>query len=198
MTARNPLVLAGAGLTAVFLAFLIGVMVWVGAANARPGPFHAQFSLVDDKGNPVDQSLFKGSPSLVYFGYTHCPEVCPTTLFEVSGYLNALGPGGKPLKAYFFSIDPERDTPDVMHGYVTAFTDRITGITGKPDEMQKVIDGWMIHESKLPSEDGDYHMSHTTSLLLVGADGRLKGLLPYGADQDEAIAKIRELLLKRT
>lgn len=198
MTARNPFVLAGAGLTAFFLALLVGVMVWVGTANARPGPFHALFSLVDDQGNPVDQTLFKGSPSLVYFGYTHCPEVCPTTLYEVAGYLNALGSDGKPLKAYFFSIDPERDTPEVMHGYVTAFTDRITGITGKPDEMQKVVDGWVIHASKLPSEDGDYHMSHTTSLLLVGGDGRLKGLLPYEADQAEAIAKIREVLLKHT
>lgn len=197
MTARNPFILAGAGLTTIFVALLVGVMIWVRAADARPGPFHAKFSLVDDKGEPVDQALFKGSPSLVYFGYTHCPEVCPTTLYEVAGYLNALGPEGKSLKAFFFSIDPERDTPDVMHGYVTAFTDRITGITGKPDEMQKVIDGWIIHAAKLPSEDGDYHMSHTTSLLLVGADGRLKGLLPYGADQADALRKIREFLLKR-
>lgn len=198
MTARNPFILAGAGLTTIFMALLIGVMIWVHAADARPGPFQVTFSLVNDKGGPVDQTLFKGSPSLVYFGYTHCPEVCPTTLYEVAGYLNALGPEGKPLKAFFFSIDPERDTPDVMHGYVTAFTDRITGITGKPDEMQKVIDGWIIHAAKLPSEDGDYHMSHTTSLLLVGADGRLKGLLPYGADQADALQKIRDLLLKHT
>ncbi len=84
-----------------------------------------------------------------------------------------------------------------MRSYVTAFTDRITGITGTEAEMKKVIDGWMIHASKLPSSDGDYHMSHTTSLLLIGADGRLKGMMPYGINEDEALKKIRASLLRQ-
>lgn len=195
MTDRNPFVPVAAGIAAVFGAILIAVIVWVALDSPRTGPFNAAFSLVDDEGRPVDQSLFKGGPSLVYFGYTHCPEVCPTTLYEVAGYLKALWPEGAPLKALFFTVDPERDTPEIMHGYVTAFTDRIRGITGSPDEMKKVVEGWFIHAAKLPSEDGDYHMSHTTSLLLIGADGRLKGLIPYGAPQDEALAAIRSALL---
>lgn len=195
MTARNPLVLGALCLAAVFVLVLGGVLSWVAADTSRTGPFDIRFSLVDDRGQPVDQTLFKGRPSLVYFGYTHCPEVCPTTLFEVSGYLKALGQEGSDLNAYFFSIDPERDTPDVMHGFVNAFTDRIKGVTGSPEEMQKVVDGWRVHASKLPSDDGDYHMSHTTSLLLIGADGRLKGLLPYGADPKEAVEHIRSTLL---
>lgn len=195
MTARNPFVLISAVVGMIFGAILVGVIAWVAMDSPRPGPFNAKFSLIDDKGERVDQSLFKGSPSLVYFGYTHCPEVCPTTLFEVAGYLRDLGQEGSALKTYFFSVDPERDTPEVMHGYVTAFTDRIRGITGRPEEMQKVIDGWMIHAAKLPSEDGDYHMSHTMSLLLIGADGRLKGLLPYGAERDRALDQIRRTLL---
>ncbi|GAA4158928.1 SCO family protein [Shinella granuli] len=192
---RNLLAVAGLAVAGVFVTLLVGVMIWVAADSPRPGPFRAQFTLVDDRGEPVGPSIFHGSPALVYFGYTHCPEVCPTTLYEVADWLKTLGPEGEDLKAYFFSIDPERDTPEVMHGYVTAFTDRITGITGRPEEMKKVVDGWMIHASKLPSEDGDYHMSHTVSLLLVGADGRLKGMIPYGLDKQEAITKIRELLL---
>ena len=195
MTFRNPFVLAGAGLVAVFAAFLFGVMVWVAADERRPGTFAATFSLVDDRGRPVDQALFKGSPSIVYFGYTHCPEVCPTTLFEMALWLKQLGPEADRIKGYFFTIDPERDTQEVMHAYVTAITDRITGVTGRADEMKKVVDGWMVHASKLPSEDGNYHMSHTTSLLLIGADGRLKGLLPYGMAHDEALEKIRSTLL---
>ncbi|MCO5154466.1 MULTISPECIES: SCO family protein [unclassified Shinella] len=195
MTPRNPFVLIFASIGTIFGAVLVGVIVWVAMNSPRPGPFDVKFSLVDDKGEQVDQGLFKGSPSLVYFGYTNCPEVCPTTLFEVAGYLKDLGPEGSGLKTYFFSVDPERDTPEVMHGYVTAFTDRIRGITGRPDEMQKVIEGWMIYAAKLPSEDGDYHMSHTMSLLLIGADGRLKGLLPYGAERDRALEQIRKTLL---
>lgn len=193
---RNPLAILALSFAGLFVTCLIGVMIWVSHDSQRPGPFRANFTLEDDRGNPVGPSIFHGSTALIYFGYTHCPEVCPTTLFEVADWLKTLGPEGKGLKAYFFSIDPERDTPDVMHGYVTAFTDRITGITGKPEEMKKVIDGWMIHASKLPSEDGDYHMSHTVSLLLVGADGRLKGMIPYGLDKEEALTRIRDLLLK--
>jgi protein SCO1/2 len=195
MTQRNPARLVFAGFSMIFVTVLIGVMVWVGVDDRRLGPLDTKFSLVDDLGKQVDQSVFKGSPSIVYFGYTRCPEVCPTTLFEVAGYLKELGADGQPLKAYFFSVDPERDTPEVMHGYVTAFTDRITGVTGTPEEMQKVIDGWIVYAARQPSEDGDYHMSHTMSLFLVGADGRLKGLLPYGADQEEALKKIRSTLL---
>lgn len=198
MTKRvSPFMLLGGGVAAVFVAALVGVMTWVAQDTPRANPFNARFSLVDDQGNPVDQSLFKGAPSIVYFGYTHCPEVCPTTLFEVADWLKELGPDGKSLRAYFFTIDPARDTPDVMRSYVTAFTDRITGITGTEAEMKKVIDGWMIHASKLPSSDGDYHMSHTTSLLLIGADGRLKGMMPYGINEDEALKKIRASLLRQ-
>ena len=121
MTIRNPAVLAFAAFSVIFMAMLAAVVAWVGFDAARSGRFDATFSLVDDRGNPVDQSLFKGSPSLVYFGYTHCPEACPTTLFEVAGYLTELGAEGSALKSYFFSVDPERDTPDIMHAYVTAF-----------------------------------------------------------------------------
>lgn len=193
----NPFILLGGGAASILLASLIGIMIWVAIDTPRSAPFDAKFTLVDDRGNTVDQDIFKGSPSLVYFGYTHCPEVCPTTLLDVAGWLKELGPEGAGLKAYFFSIDPERDTPEVMHSYVTAITDRITGITGREEEMQKVTRGWMIHATKLPGNDADYHMSHTTSLMLIGADGRLKGMLPYGASTHEALQKIRVSLLRK-
>lgn len=192
---RNPLALAGICLAGIFVTILISIMVAVAADDPRPGRFRTSFHLVDHTGKPVDQSLFQGSPSLVYFGYTNCPEACPTTLFEMADWLRTLGPEGAPLKAYFFSIDPERDTPAVMKGYVEAFTDRITGITGDPAEMKKVADGWMIHAQKEASPGGDYHMSHTLSLMLIGADGRLKGMIPYGMDRDAAIERIRSALL---
>ncbi len=194
MKARTLAITALSAGGALFLA-LIGVMIWVYADEPRTGRFDASFSLIDDRGNAVDQSIFRGRPALVYFGYTNCPEVCPTTMYEVVDWMNALGDQGKSLNALFFSIDPERDTQEVMHNYVTAFSSRIRGITGSPDEMKKVADGWFIHAAKEASEDGDYHMSHTVSLLLIGADGRLKGLIPYGADREDAIAKIRHLLL---
>lgn len=193
----RPRTLAITALTAsaLFVGALIAVMVSIYTEEPRTRPFETSFSLIDDQGRPVDKSIFKGHPALVYFGYTHCPEACPTTLYEMADWMNALGDKGQALKAYFFSVDPERDTQPVMHDYVGAFSSRITGITGLPEEMKKVSDGWFIHAEKEPSDTGDYHMSHTVALLLIGADGRLKGLIPYGTDRDEALAKIRRFLL---
>lgn len=181
--------------SSVFVLALVGVMIWMSKDAPRHGVFGAAFSLVDDQGEEIDQTVFKGHPSLVYFGYTHCPEVCPTTLYEVAGYPKTLGQEGQPLKTYLFSVDPERDTPDIMKGYVTAFSDRITGVTGKPEEMAKVISGWKAFAQKRPNPSGGYSMSHTMDLFLIGADGRLKGLIPYGADQEEAVDKIHRTLL---
>ena len=192
---QKSLAITGLAASAAFVGALVALMASLYLSEPRTGPFDRQFSLVDDRGNAVDQSIFRGHPALVYFGYTHCPEACPTTLYEVADWLGTLGDQGRALKAYFFSIDPERDTQEVMHDYVTAFSSRIMGITGTPEEMRKVSDGWFIHAAKLPSEDGNYHMSHTVSLLMIGADGRLKGLIPYGTDRDEALAKIRDVLL---
>lgn len=180
---------------AAFASVLVAIMISVSMDTPAAAPFDANFSLIDDRGRPVDKTAFKGHPSLVYFGYTHCPEACPTTLFEVADWLNALGDQGADLRAYFFSIDPERDTQAVMHDYVTAFSPRIIGVTGKPDEMKKVSQGWFIHAERQPGNAADYHMSHTVSLMMIGADGRLKGILPYGTDRNEALSRIREALL---
>lgn len=192
---HNPAIPVFAAMAALFMAVLVTVIVWVSLDSPRSGPFDATFHLVDDRGQPVDQSVFRRGPALVYFGYTHCPEVCPTTLFEVADWLKTMGDEGKALHAYFFTIDPERDTQDVMHAYVTSFSDRITGITGDPAEMEKVSRGWMIHAARMPGDDPNYHMSHTTSLLLISKEGRLKGLVPYGMSKDEAIERIKDSLL---
>ncbi|MBO9100490.1 MULTISPECIES: SCO family protein [unclassified Rhizobium] len=193
----RTLLLSASIAAGMFVSCLVGSLVWLYASEPRSGPFDASFSLSDDRGRPVDKSVFHGRPALVYFGYTNCPEVCPTMLLEVTDWLQTFGPEGKDLAAYFFSVDPERDTPAIMHDYVSAFGDRIVGVTGRPEEMRKVMDGWMIRAEKVPSEDGNYHMSHTITLLMIGADGRLKGLIPYGTDREAAISKIRAVLLKK-
>jgi protein SCO1/2 len=195
MTMKNPFMLIATTICAAFFCVLVGILFFTFKDEPRNSKFGTAFSLVNDKGETVDQSIFKGNPSLVYFGYTHCPEVCPTTLFEVAGYLNQLGEEGAPIKSYLFTVDPERDTPEIMNGSVTAFSDRITGVTGTPEEMKRVIAGWKAFAEKVPNKSGGYSMSHTMDLFLIGADGRLKGLIPYGADSDDAVEKIRSRLL---
>ncbi|MGN8023558.1 SCO family protein [Phyllobacterium sp. 22229] len=160
----------------------------------EPVKLGVPFSLIDQNGAPITEAAFQGHPTALFFGFTHCPEVCPTTLFEMAGWLKALGDEGKDLRVFFISVDPERDTPEVMKGYTAAFTDRITGITGDPKEMEKVIKGWKIYARKVPTENGDYTMDHTASVMLLDRDARLKSTIDYKETTDVALKKLRLLL----
>jgi protein SCO1/2 len=153
----------------------------------------ADFTLVDHDGEPITQAAFEGRPTLLYFGFTRCPEVCPTTLYEMAGWLDALGDEGRDLQAFFVTVDPERDTPEIMKGYSEAFTDRVIGITGDPDEIARLVAGWHVYAAKIPTEDGDYTMDHTASVFLVDKHGVFKGTISYGEDAETAIAKLRLL-----
>ncbi|KXF78945.1 hypothetical protein ATN84_04095 [Paramesorhizobium deserti] len=154
----------------------------------------APFNLVDQDGRPITEKAFEGHPSALFFGFTHCPDVCPTTLYELAGWLNQLGDEGKDLKAFFISVDPERDTPDVMKAYAGNFTDRITGITGDPAEVAKLILGWKVYARKVPLDDGGYTMDHTASVFLLDRNGRLKGTIAYGENPDTALQKLKRLV----
>jgi protein SCO1/2 len=156
-------------------------------------PFGAPFTLVDDTGAPVTEAAFRGHPSAVFFGFTHCPEVCPTTLFEMAGWLKTLGADGKNLHAYFVSIDPERDTPDVMKTYVGSFSDRIVGISGEPDKVHAMAKSFGIYWKKVDTGDGDYTMDHTASVLLLHGNGDFAGTIAYGENPDIALAKLKKL-----
>ncbi len=154
----------------------------------------APFNLIDQNGAPITEAAFKGHPTALFFGFTHCPEICPTTLFELSGWLNTLGDEGKDLRVFFISVDPERDTPQVMKGYTAAFTDRITGITGNPEEVAKLVKSWRIYAKKVPTADGDYTMDHTASIMLLDRDSRLKSTIDYKEDSAVALKKLKLLV----
>lgn len=151
------------------------------------------FNLVDHNNNPITEAVFEDKPSAVFFGFTHCPEVCPTTLYELSGWLDELGEDGQNINAFFFSVDPERDRPKVMKSYVENFTDRIIGVTGDPIEMASLAKAWHVYWSKVPLEDGDYTMDHTASIFLVDAQGNFKGTIAFRESGEVAVQKLRNL-----
>ncbi|GLQ54408.1 SCO family protein [Devosia nitrariae] len=155
------------------------------------------YTLVDHDGLSVTQATFaSGKPSLVFFGFTHCPEVCPTTLYEMATWLEALGPEGNDLNAFFVTVDPERDTPEMLKAYVTAPTDRVTGVTGEKAEIDKIVSAWHVHAERVALENGDYTMDHTASVFLVGPQGEFQGTIAYREASDTALGKIRNLLAK--
>lgn len=159
-------------------------------------PFGAPFTLVDQRGQPITEAPFRGHPSVVFFGFTHCPEVCPTTLFEMNAWLDNLGDEGKSIQAYFVSIDPERDTPEVMNTYISNLSDRILGITGEPEQVYAMAKSFGIFWKKVDTGDGDYTMDHTASVLLLDRKGDFAGTIAYGESADAAIAKLKRLAEK--
>ena len=154
------------------------------------------YALVDQRGEPVDQTMFQGHPSALFFGFTHCPEVCPTTMAEMSAWFEQLGDEGKDLQAYFVTIDPERDTPAILGDYVSWVSDRITGVTGTPEEIAKIAKAWGVYYAKVPLEDGDYTMDHTASVFLLDDKGQFQGTIAYREDGAVALQKLRNLLAK--
>jgi protein SCO1/2 len=155
--------------------------------------FGGQFTLVDQNGDQITEQAFRGQPTAVFFGFTHCPEVCPTTLFEMNGWLETLGEEGRDIDAYFVSIDPERDTPEVLGDYVSNVSDRIVGITGDPEKVAEMAKSFGIYVRKVELEGGDYTMDHTASVLLLNDQGDFWGTIAYGENPDTAIEKLKRL-----
>jgi protein SCO1 len=129
------------------------------------------FTLTAQDGRQMSDADFRGHPFLVFFGFTHCPDVCPTSLFEISQVFKELGPD-KNIKALFITVDPERDTPPVMKEYVSSFDPRILGLTGSPEAVAAVEKAYRVYSRKVPSRDGEYSMDHTAIIYLMDKEGR--------------------------
>lgn len=160
------------------------------AATSIGGPF----TLTDQNGNTVTEAALKGHPSAIFFGYTFCPDVCPTTLFEMTGWLEKLGPDADKLGVYFVSVDPERDTQEMLAEYLTAFDPRIVGLTGSDAAVAEIIKGYRVFSRKVPLDDGGYLMDHTATIYLLDANGDFTGTIAYDEDPETALKKLRRLV----
>ena len=136
------------------------------------------FSLTNHRGERVTQEDFKGRPTLVYFGFTYCPDVCPSTLVSIANAYRALPEGVEPPQTLLITVDPERDTPDALATYVSsnAFPDNLVGLTGTPEEIQAVADEFFVGYERIdtPESLADYTMDHTSLLYLMDEDWQLK------------------------
>jgi protein SCO1/2 len=166
----------------VLAAFLSGLVLFFGAilfitgrapspigpaVAAVGGPFH----LEDQNGHAVTDEDMKGKPFLVFFGFTHCPDICPTTLFDMSQLMRALGLDAERTGALFITVDPERDTPAVMKDYLSNFDPHLRGLTGDQASINAAIKAYRVYAKKVPLENGDYTMDHTAVVYLMDKDG---------------------------
>ncbi|MBL4598366.1 MAG: SCO family protein [Rhizobiaceae bacterium] len=152
------------------------------------------FNLIRTDGSPITQDDLKGKPHAIFFGFTNCPEVCPTTLFEVSGWLKQMGDDADKLVFYFFTVDPERDTKEVLSEYVGAFDPRIIGVTGTPENMTQATTAYRVYVRKVPEEGDEYTVDHGASIYLMKADGSFSGTIAYGESGDSALQKLKNLV----
>jgi protein SCO1/2 len=159
-------------------------------ASAVGGPFR----LVDQNGRPRTEEDLKGHPFLVFFGFTHCPDVCPTTLFEVSEVLRNLGPDAGGARALFITVDPERDTPEKLKDYLSSFDPHLIGLTGAPAAIERVLKGYRVYYRKVPAEGGGYTMDHTALVYLMDKQGRFVAPFNLKRRAEEAAADLRRHL----
>lgn len=184
------------------VAFLIGLGV-LGAAlmltiapprQASPSAVGGPFALVDQNGRTVTERDMAGRPYLVFFGFTHCPDVCPTTLFQLSELLKALGPRADDLRVLFISVDPERDTPASLKEYLSGFDPRITGLTGDQAAVDAAVRTFRAFARKVPTKDGDYTMEHSAYVYLMDGTHRLVGTVNLNRPPEDAARDLAKQL----
>jgi protein SCO1/2 len=153
------------------------------------------FELTDTDGNRFSSASLAGKPYAIFFGFTNCPDICPTTLLEMTNHLKALGANADGLNVLFVSVDPERDTPEHLKLYLSAFDPRIIGLTGTNDEVAKVAKSYRVFYEKVPSKDGtDYTMNHTASVYLMDKTGNLVSTLSFQEPEESRQKKLENLL----
>jgi protein SCO1/2 len=148
-------------------------------------PIGGPFELIDHTGARRTDADYHGKLALIYFGYTYCPDVCPTDLQAMASALDLLGDGGRAVQPLFITIDPERDTPEHLAGYVPLFHPRLVGLTGDADAIRRAARAYKVHYAKvvLP-ELADYAMDHSAFIYLVNADGEYLGFFPPGTSPE--------------
>jgi protein SCO1/2 len=191
----RPLVVVAAFASSLVVAlvvvlWLLGGLRGVTAPSAVGGPFR----LTDQAGQTVTENNLQGKPTLIFFGFTHCPDVCPTSLFEISEVLRAMGGDADRVNAYFISVDPERDTAAAMKDYLSSFDPHLKGLTGDPDAVAKAITGFRVYAKKVPLKDGDYTMDHTALIYLMDRDGKFVAPFNLKRTPEAAAADLKRYL----
>lgn len=197
MSARRSRFALMAAVFALGLVVCLGLVVLLtrglggpeGTAGAAVG---GSYRLTDQNGAPFSDDQLRGRPYLMFFGFTHCPDVCPTSLWEASEVLRALGPDADRTAVIFVSVDPERDTPALLKTYLASFDPHIRGLTGTPEEIAAVAKKFRVYYKKISLEDGDYTMDHTAIVYLMDKQGRFVAPFNIKRPPEQAAADLRK------
>ena len=191
----RPLVVIGAFAASLVVGLVLMLWVMGGLRHVTaPAAIGGPFQLTDQAGQTVTDKSMQGRPSLIFFGFTHCPDVCPTTLFEISEVLKAMGEDADRVNAYYISVDPERDTQAAMKEYLSSFDPRLKGLTGNAEEIAKVLSEYRVYAKKVPLKDGDYTMDHTALIYLMDRDGKFVSPFNINRKPEDAASDLKPYL----
>lgn len=201
---RRKLILGGAGLLGAF-GFTLGLGAWRSGdlrrltdvretENDRPDLSRMAWRLIDDQGNPVVPQDWLGQASMVFFGFTWCPDVCPTTLMDIADWLEGLGQDADRIRVAMITVDPERDSPEILAEYLSNFDTRIRGLTGSADAVAKAAEAFDMTYTRLPRDDGDYTMNHTSGVFVFRPSGELASTIDFHEERRFAVPKIRRAI----
>jgi len=189
-----------------WLAVAVMAGIWIGLSGTLPGTQRVQqpastgtsaiggpFELTSHKSETVNNAKLAGKPYLVFFGFTHCPEICPTTLFELTDLMKELGPAADRFTPLFITIDPERDTQKLLASYMTSFDERIVALRGDTAQTDAAVKAFAAYYRKVPIEGGNYTMDHTASVILMNAKGEFIGTLDMHEPRATKLMKLKRM-----
>ena len=192
---KKKLILPAAAFVVGLLALVAAIFVVAGPGERSGGSgIGGPFALVNQDGRKVSDKDFAGAPFLVFFGFTHCPDICPTTLHEASEVLRALGNSADKLRVAFITVDPDRDTPDALKNYLSSFDPHIVGLTGSQAEVDGVAKAYRAYYRKVPLKDGSYTMDHTALVYLMDKRGNFVGSFNVKRSPQEAAKELNRYL----
>jgi protein SCO1 len=188
----------------VLSAFMAGLVIFLGVffyatghfGGSGPGPsaIGGPFTLTGQDGKTLTDQDMKGKPFLVFFGYTHCPDICPTTLFELSEVLHAMGKDADRINALFVTVDPDRDTAAVMKDYLSSFDPHLRGATGTQQQVDVIEKEYRVYAKKVPTKNGDYSMDHSAVVYLMDKQGHFVAPFNLKRRPAEAADALRKYL----
>lgn len=193
-TRPSHIAIVVAAFAAGALVFLAVILYATGGFAPAGAAIGGPYRLTAENGQPISDRTMAGKPYLVFFGYTHCPDICPTTLFEISQVMKALGKDADRTAALFITVDPERDTPAVMKDYLSNFDPRVRGATGDLKAIEKVEKEFRVYAKKVPTGKGDYSMDHSAVIYLMDKKGRFVAPFDLKRSPAEAAAELKRYM----
>lgn len=198
MSGRLKLALAGVAVLAA--AAIVGGLFLLKRPDNAPPPstiaMPADVKLNDQNGRPFTAASLNGKPTAIFFGFTYCPEICPTTLTDMGVRLAAMGKAADDLNVVFVTIDPARDTADQLKTYLSSFDPRVLGVTGPAAEIEKMAKGFRVYYRRIDQEGGEYTMDHSTAIYLLDRKGRFVEPIAYQEPNDSAVRKLKALVAR--